>query len=124
MEVLDVGGCVNLQSLPDSLANCHSLKLLRLVSDVNLSWGRWEREGIKWETLPDIIHKIPSLEKVIVDQDANEACLERLIDNGIEVIISDYMHPWRRKALKNCIDKYGPTYDVHNNIDFSWGSSY
>jgi hypothetical protein len=130
LEVLDVGGCQGLKTLPESLENCKKLKLLRLVPELNIVRGKWKAQGIKWETMPEVIHRLPVLEKIIIDRaiynrmlDGDEMWLERLQENEITIIISKLMTPMRRKALKNCIDKYGPTYDVQNNIDYNWGQS-
>lgn len=108
LQVLDIGACVDLVTVPEALTSCTSLKMVRLVGGV----GEDEHldacfDGLKWRTLPAAIRDHPTLELVLIDAVLAKRVSSELAElraRGVNVLVVPHPHaslePLHRKMLE------------------------
>jgi len=119
LEVLDIGGCTALESVPDSLLDCGRLRAVRLVGRVVESEMDCAFDSVRWSELPRGIAEHSGLELVIVDASLAtrlHASLRGLIGRGVQVFSFPDAHPSLDGLLRKHLDK-DPTADARPQVN-------
>jgi hypothetical protein len=87
--------------------------------------GRWKEHRLPWERIPEVVHNLPKLKRIVVDEDHAweefQADLDRLEEKGVEIFIRSPMRPMQRLAFHRLLDKLGPCADLEHDLDLWTG---
>ena len=107
LEVLDIGACVHLSTVPDRLVDCTSLRMVRLVgSVVEDAFLDEDFESLQWRALPAGIRDHPTLELLLIDTrlaGRMRADLNHLKERGVEVVVFSTPHASLERLHRECL---------------------